>query len=151
MIDGVRVKELAVIADQRGYLAELLRADDPDHVKFGQVYLSVTYPQVVKAWHMHMRQHDLVVCLRGMILLALYDDRDGSPTRGELQEVYLGTQSPRRVRIPPCVYHGWKCVSPEDAMVVNVASELYDHQAPDEVRVPPHTGEIPYDWNRHDG
>jgi len=151
MIDGVRIKELRAISDQRGYLTEFLRADDEDFVQFGQVYLSVTYPQVVKAWHMHTRQYDMVVCLRGMILLALYDGREGSPTRGEIQEVYLGTHGPRRVRIPPSVYHGWKCISAEEALVVNVSSELYQHQAPDEVRLPPHDNQIPYDWSRHDG
>lgn len=151
MIDGVRVKDLQVIPDQRGWLAELVRSDDEDFVRFGQVYVSVTYPGVVKAWHMHTRQHDLVACLSGMILLVLHDDREGSPTRGEIQEIYLGELSPRRVRIPPGVHHGWKCVSGREAMVLNVSSELYRHDAPDEVRLPPHGGQIPYDWSRYDG
>ena len=151
MIDGVRVKDLHMIPDQRGYLAELVRSDDEDFVRFGQVYVSVTYPGVVKAWHMHTRQHDLVVCLSGMILLVLHDDREGSPTRGEIQELYLGELSPRRVRIPPRVHHGWKCVSAREAMVLNVSSEVYRYEEPDEVRLPPHGGQIPYDWSRHDG
>ena len=150
MIDGVRIKDLRVIPDQRGHLTELVRSDDDDFVKFGQVYVSVTYPNVVKAWHMHTRQHDLVVCLSGMILLVLHDDREGSPTRGEVQEYYLGPLRPARVRIPPGVYHGWKCVSPDEAVVLNVSSELYHHDAPDEVRLPPHGDRIPYDWTRRD-
>jgi dTDP-4-dehydrorhamnose 3,5-epimerase len=151
MIDGVRVKELRVLPDQRGWLAELVRSDDDDFVKFGQVYVSVTYPGVVKAWHLHRRQHDLVICLGGMILLVLYDDREGSPTRGEVQELHMGTRRPLRVRVPPSVHHGWKCTSPGEAMVVNVSSELYDRAQPDEVRLPPHSKEIPYDWTRRDG
>lgn len=151
MIDGVRIKELKVIPDQRGYLTELVRGDDADFVKFGQVYLSATYPGVVKGWHMHTRQYDLVVCIAGMILLVMYDDREGSPTRGQLQECYLGTQRPARVRIPPSVYHGWKCISTGAALVVNLSSELYRYDEPDEVRLPPHGDTIPYDWNRHDG
>lgn len=151
MIDGVRVKDLRVVMDQRGYLAELVRSDDADFVKFGQVYVSVTYPGVVKAWHLHTRQYDLVVCLSGTILLALYDGREDSPTRGQVDEYYLGPQRPIRVRIPPRVTHGWKCVSPVEAMVVNVSSELYRYDEPDEARLAPTTNEIPYDWTRRDG
>jgi len=37
MIDGVKVKKLKVIPDERGRLMEMLRADDDLFVKFGQV------------------------------------------------------------------------------------------------------------------
>lgn len=151
MIDGVSVKPLRVIPDQRGRLAELVRSDDPDFVRFGQVYMSVTYPGVVKGWHMHTRQYDLVACVSGQILLVMYDQREESPTHGELQEVYLGTHSPNRVRIPPRILHGWKCISPEEALVINLSSELYRYDDPDEIRFDPHGEAVPYDWTRRDG
>ena len=53
------------------------------------------------------------------------------------------------VRIPPGVYHGWMCVSQEEAYIMNVVSEMYDHANPDELRRPAH-GDIPYDWSRKD-
>ncbi len=151
MIDGVNIKALRTIPDQRGRVTELVRSDDEDFVRFGQVYMSVTNPGVVKGWHLHVRQVDLVSCTSGMILLVLYDCRDDSSTHGEVNEFYLGTHAMNRVRIPPGVHHGWKCVSPEEAVVVNLTSELYNYDNPDEVRKDPHENDIPYDWTRKDG
>ncbi|NLT23291.1 MAG: dTDP-4-dehydrorhamnose 3,5-epimerase, partial [Syntrophorhabdus sp.] len=60
MIDGVAIKMLKVIPDERGRLMEILRSDDEIFTRFGQVYMTTTYPQVVKAWHYHGKQDDLI-------------------------------------------------------------------------------------------
>jgi len=67
MIQGVQIKQLKVIPDERGRLMEMLRADDKLLEKFGQVYMTTAYPGVVKAWHYHKKQWDHVVCVRGMM------------------------------------------------------------------------------------
>lgn len=150
-IDGVKVKPLRVIPDERGWLMEILRADDPElFQKFGQVYVSATYPGVVKAWHFHRLQIDNFACLAGMIKLVLVDTRDASPTKGAVNEFFIGTEQRLLVQIPALVYHGWKCISHEMSLVVNVPTEPYHYQDPDEYRVEPH-GTLPYDWTRKDG
>ncbi len=146
MIDGVVIKQLRVIPDERGHLMEMLRSDDEVFEKFGQSYVTTTYPGVVKAWHMHRIQDDNVVCVRGMIKLALFDDREGSPTRGTVQEIFMGEHRPVLVHIPKEVYHGWKCVSEYEAYVVNMPTALYNYDDPDEHRLPWDAPEIPYDW-----
>lgn len=149
-IHGVQTKPLRLIPDERGWLMEILRADDPLFRKFGQVYVSGTYPGVVKAWHYHRHQIDAFACVAGMIKLVLVDTREDSPTRGHVNEFFLGTQNPTLVRIPNLVYHGWKCISLEPSLVVNVPTEPYRYDDPDEFRLEPH-GTLPYDWNRKDG
>jgi dTDP-4-dehydrorhamnose 3,5-epimerase len=151
MIDGVEIKRLRVIPDERGRVMEILRADDPLFKKFGQVYMTTTYPQVVKAWHYHKVQDDHIAAVRGMIKLVLYDGREGSPTKGELNEFFIGDHNPLLVRVPKEVYHGWKCISQEEAIIINIPTEVYVYEAPDEYRIPPHGGDIPYDWARKDG
>lgn len=151
MIDGVKTKELKVIPDERGRLMEILRSDDSLFEKFGQVYMTTTYPGVVKAWHLHNRQIDSVTCLQGMIKLVIYDPREDSPTRAELNEFYLGIHNPLLVQIPAGVFHGWACVSEEEAIVVNIPTEPYDYDNPDEHRLDPHQNDIPYEWKRKDG
>ena len=146
-IDGVAIKQLRVIPDERGRLMEMLRSDDEVFERFGQSYVTTTYPGVVKAWHMHRKQDDNVVCVRGMIKLALYDGREGSATGGEVMEIFLGEHRPLLAHIPREVYHGWKCVSEYEAYVVNMPTELYDYDEPDEYRLPFDTDEIPYDWD----
>jgi dTDP-4-dehydrorhamnose 3,5-epimerase len=150
-IDGVRTKVLTVVADERGRLMEMLRADDACFTKFGQVYLTAAYPGVVKAWHYHERQTDHFVCVSGMMKLVLYDDREGSPTRGVVNEFFVGDHNPLLVEIPPFVFHGFKCISEREALVINIPTEMYDHGNPDELRVDAHDPRIPYDWTRKDG
>jgi dTDP-4-dehydrorhamnose 3,5-epimerase len=150
MIDGVKVKKLKVIPDERGRLMEILRADDEIYEKFGQVYMTTTYPGVVKGWHFHQVQSDNVACIMGMIKLVLYDRRESSPTFNKISEFYLGIHNPLLVHIPPEVCHGWMCVSEEEAIIVNMPTEPYRYDQPDEHRIDPHDNEIPYDWSRKD-
>ena len=150
-IEGVQVKPLRVVPDERGWLMEILRADDRAlFTKFGQVYASATYPGVVKAWHFHARQTDNFACVAGMIKLVLVDTRDGSPTRDTVNEFFLGVHNPVLVQVPKLVYHGWKCISAEPSLVINVPDQPYDRDNPDERRLAPH-GTLPYDWARQDG
>lgn len=151
MIEGVITKKLRVIPDERGRLMEILREDDDLFVKFGQVYVSTTYPGVVKAWHMHEKQTDNVACVRGTIKLALYDPRKKSSTFKEINQFYLGIHNPMLVQIPSGIYHGWMCVSEEEAIIVNIPTEVYDYETPDEQRLDPHDNDIPYEWKRKDG
>lgn len=146
MIEGVKLKDLAVHADDRGYLMEMWRSDDPDFQTFGQVYMTSVYPGVVKAWHMHEKQTDHFVCVAGMAKVALYDDREDSPTRGETNTFVLGWQRQRLLIIPPGVYHGFTAVGTEPANIINVPTELFDYEDPDEHRRPFDDPDIGYDW-----
>lgn len=151
MIQGVIVKKLKVVPDERGRLMEIMRNDDDFFTKFGQVYMTTNYPGVVKAWHFHKKQDDHVCCLSGMIKLVIYDGRDGSPTKNEINEFFIGPHNPCLVKIPAHCHHGWKGISETESLVISVPSEAYNYQHPDEFREPPHGGVIPYDWSRKDG
>ena len=151
MITGVKTKQLKVIPDERGRVMELLRSDDDLFQDFGQAYMTTSYPGVVKAWHLHTRQTDNIVCVGGMIKLVLYDPREDSASQGEVVQLYLGVHNPLLVQIPPQIYHGWMCISPEEALIINFPTEAYNADDPDEVRVDPHVNSIPYDWSRKDG
>ncbi len=151
MIDGVQVKKLRVIPDERGRLMEILRADDGMFKGFGQVYMTTAYPGVVKGWHYHKKQYDNMAVVKGMMKIVLYDSRKNSPTRGEVNVFFAGEYNPVLLHIPPFVYHGFKCVSTEEAIVINTPTEVYNYGEPDEFRVHPHNNDIPYKWDREDG
>ncbi len=146
MIRGVEVKQLVRHADERGFLMELLRSDDPIFSKFGQCYVSMNYPGVVRAWHWHQKQDDFFVVVSGMIRVGLYDMREGSPTRGEVNEFYLGESNNTLLKIPPGVVHGYKTIGVAPSLLVNFPSEVYDRQQPDEHRLPWNTDQIPFNW-----
>jgi dTDP-4-dehydrorhamnose 3,5-epimerase len=151
MIHGVVVKKLRAIPDERGRVMEILRSDDEFFSRFGQVYMTTAYPGVVKGWHYHKKQTDHLAAVKGMFKLVLYDNRDDSVTKGEINEFFIGDRNPLLVKIPPLVLHGFKCIGEEEAICINVPSEVYNHDQPDEFRVDPHKNDIPYSWDRKDG
>ena len=151
MIEGVKLKDLKVIPDERGRLMEILRADDELFEKFGQVYMTTAYPGVVKAWHYHKLQTDNMAVIRGMMKVVLYDARKDSPTHSEVNEFFLGEHNFKLIQIPKMVYHGFKCIGREEAIVINIPTKTYNYKNPDEYRVDPYENDIPYDWRLKEG
>ncbi len=151
LIDGVKTRLINVINDERGRLAEILRSDSELFQKFGQVYYTTAFPGVVKAWHFHKIQTDHFFCVKGMTKLVLYDPREGSSTKGLINEFFVGDHNPMLVVIPNLIYHGFKAISNEESIMLNIPTELYNYDNPDEFRLDPNTDEIPYDWQRKDG
>jgi dTDP-4-dehydrorhamnose 3,5-epimerase len=151
MITGVSIKKLRVIPDERGYLMEMLRADEEIFEKFGQVYMTAVYPGVVKGWHYHKLQTDFMVCVSGMIKLVLFDPRPDSPTHRQINELFVGEHNPTLVKIPPLVYHGFKGIGTQTALIVNTVTEPYNYERPDESRVAWDSLDVPYDWSLKNG
>ena len=135
MIHDVKKIPLVRYADDRGYLVEILRRDDPHYVGFGQIYVSYLRKGVIKAWHKHQKQTDHFYVVSGTSKIGLYDDREGSPSKGVAMQVILGEAGENALLcIPPGVWHGQMSLS-EVTYLVNIPSEPYDRNHPDEIRV----------------
>lgn len=149
MIDGVRVTPLRQILDERGKVMHMLRSSDDHFQQFGEIYFSCVYPGAIKAWHLHSRMSLNYAVPFGAIKFVLYDDREGSSTRGQLQELFLGPDNYQLVTVPPFVWNGFKGISPEMAIVANCATLPHD---PAEIsRKDPFDLSIPYDWRLRHG
>ena len=144
MIKGVIIIPLKKIPDERGMVMHMLRCDEPHFEKFGEIYFSIAYPGVVKGWHLHQRMTLNYAVVSGKIKLVLYDEREKSPTKGEIQEIFLGEDNYALVTIPPMIWNGFKCCGDKSAIVANCATIPYD---PAEiVRIDPFGKKIPYKW-----
>ncbi len=144
-IDGVVIKKLSQIADERGKIMHMMRVDDPLFAGFGEIYFSQVYPGVIKGWHLHSEMTLNYAVVSGMIKLVLYDDRPESSTRGLLQEVFLGDSDYKLVQVPPGVWKGFKGCGVAPSLVVNLAS--HPHSADEISRMDPFDNHIPYDWS----
>jgi dTDP-4-dehydrorhamnose 3,5-epimerase len=144
VIEGVYLQPLRQIADERGKIMHMLRCDEPHFEGFGEIYFSVVYPEVIKGWHLHKTMTLNYAVISGMIKLVLYDDRPLSPTRGKLQEIFVGDSNYVLVRIPPGVWNGFKGIGVAPAIVANCATMPHD---PEEIiRMDPLDNQIPYNW-----
>lgn len=136
MIKDVRVVNLVAHADDRGYLIEIVRATDDYFTKFGQVYLVGNFARgVVRAFHKHSLLWDFFFISHGAAKFILRDDRTDSPTYEEMNTFVASSRNPNLLVVPPGVYHGWMSLE-DDTQMISTASEVYNRENPDEVRVP---------------
>lgn len=149
MIDGVVVKTLRQILDERGKIMHMVRADDPGFVQFGEIYFSCIYPGAIKGWHVHKVMTLNYAVPVGRIKLVLCDQREGSRTQGEIMELFLGPDNYQLVTVPPMVWNGFKGAGTEMSIVANCASHPHD---PAEIeRLDPFDPSIPYSWDLKHG
>lgn len=147
MIDGILVIPLPRIPDERGTVHHMLRRTDPHFIEFGEIYFTTVYRGVVKGWHRHRDMTLNYACISGRIKLVLHDDRSGSPTEGEVQEVVLGPERYSLVVIPPGIWNGFKGMD-ELSIVANCCTHPHDPARSD--RLDPFDNDLPYSWDlRH--
>lgn len=149
MIEGVTLTPLKRICDERGRVMHLMRRDWPIFRSFGEAYFSVVQPGVVKAWHLHREVTLNYTAVSGMIKCVLYDDRRDSPTRGEVNELFLGEHNYQLVTIPPGIWNGVKGISTTESIIAIVLDLPYDGE--EVVRVDPFKNDIPYNWDLKHG
>lgn len=149
MIDGVKIVPLRQIVDERGKIMHMLKATDEHFIAFGEIYFSTAWPGTVKAWHIHRSMTVNNAVMVGRAKLVMYDMRGDSPTRGELQEVFLGEDNYVLVQIPPGIANGYKAYGDRMVVLANCATEPHDPGEMD--RIDPFTAEIPYDWGLKHG
>jgi len=149
MIDGVKIVPLRQIVDERGKIMHMVKATDDHFIQFGEIYFSCAWPGVVKAWHIHQTMTINNAVMHGRAKLVMYDLREDSPTKGELQEVYLGEDNYVLVQMPPGIANGYKAYGDKMVILANCATHPHD---PDEMlRIPHDSPDIPYSWELKHG
>jgi dTDP-4-dehydrorhamnose 3,5-epimerase len=141
VIEGVWGRAFVPHADDRGSLTEALRAHWPEFERFGQAFVTVNLPGVVRGWHWHERQTDVTVSIAGVVLLPLYDGRPTSWTRSQVDRYVPGEFPPRGVP------NGHKTLGPDAAIIQNFPSVKNDLEHPDEHHLPHDDPAIPVDWS----
>jgi dTDP-4-dehydrorhamnose 3,5-epimerase len=143
-IEGIEIKLLKKIPDERGTILHMIRSDDEIFNGFGEIYFSTIYPDVIKGWHFHERMILNYAVITGMIKLVLYDDRANSDTRGNLMEIFTGDDNYLLVKVAPKIWNGFKGMGDKKAIVANCASIPHD---PNEIlRKDPFDPDMPYNW-----
>ena len=145
MIEGVIVKPLRQILDERGKIMHMLRCNDEGFQQFGEIYFSCVYPGAIKGWHIHKEMVLNYAVVHGHIKFVLYDERADSSTKGEIQEIFMGPDNYVLVTVPPLVWNGFKGIGDELAIVANCATIPHDANEID--RLDPFSPQIPYSWD----
>ena len=150
-IDGVRYRLARPVSHHHGHLTEAFRADwGLTDAPVVQVNLTTTFPGRILGWGIHRFTVDRLFAATGSLCIVCYDGRRASPTFGCVNEFMLGERNQGLVVIPPGVYHGWKNIGADEATIVSMPSELYNHDGPDRWELPWDSDAarqvIPYQW-----
>jgi dTDP-4-dehydrorhamnose 3,5-epimerase len=145
LIDGVVVRPATTHPDERGTLCEVYNpawglSDDP----LVYVYQVTIRPGQIKGFVLHRTYSDRLFFSFGTARVVLYDDREGSPTHGAINELHFGEHNRATVVIPPCVWHAVQNVGTTDAVFLNCPTKPYNHEDPDKWGLPKDSDEIPY-------
>ena len=147
MIEGVKIKRLKLIPDDRGYLVELVKFGEETFIKIKQTTFTLTYPGIIKAFHYHKNQTDVWFVASGMIQVVLYDLRKESNTYQVKDVIFMGEQNPILVLIPPLVAHGYKVLGQKPALLFYHTDQAYNPENPDEYRISYNDPKIGFDWS----
>jgi len=145
MIEGVSVTNLEQIFDERGKVMHMLRNDSPNFSQFGEIYFSCTYSGAIKAWHLHKEMTLNYAVVHGSIKFVLYDDRDDSSTKGEIQEIFISPENYKLVTVPPGIWNGFKGIGGQTSVVANCST--IPHNPNEIARKKYNDKTIPYDWD----
>ena len=145
MIEGIIITPLKQIVDERGKIMHMLRRDSNVFKSFGEIYFSTVNPKFIKAWHKHKEATLNYVCVKGEVKLVLFDDREGSPTKGEYQELILSPKNYFLVTIPPNIWNGFKGIDKSESIITNCLT--LPHNEKEMVRRDPHDKYFKYDWS----
>src|SRR5262249_10252447 len=136
-IEGVRYRLARPVSHHDGHLTEVFRADwGLWGVPIVQINLSFTVSGKIRGWGLYRFTIDRLFAAAGSLLIVCYDARRSSSTFGRVNEFMFGDKNPGLVIIPPGVYHGWQNIGDNDATIVSMPSQLYDHDGPDRWELP---------------
>lgn len=149
MINGVVIAPLKKIPDERGTIMHMLKRTDPHFEEFGEIYFTTIHPGAIKGWHSHTKLILNYCVISGNVKLVLYDARENSPTKGEIQEIFMGEDNYVLVKIPVGIVSGFKAIGGKTAMLANCAN--LPHDPTETIRIDPFTKDIPYNWDIKNG
>ena len=148
-IAGLRLREVLHVPGNRGVLTEVFRSEwDTESGPVAQIFYVRLFPGEVSAWHCHLETTDRLFGALGYLRIAAFDDREGSPTRGLVNEFHVGESRPALIVVPPGVWHGVQNLGSSDALFVNCPSSLYRYEDPDHWRVDAECPDIPFSWSK---
>ena len=145
-IHGVKITPLKIISDHRGSVMHMMRKDNIVFDKFGEIYFSTVTRNGIKAWHLHKEATLNYVCVRGIVKLVLFDNRNSSLTKGKYQELILSPKNYFLVTIPPNIWNGFKNLDNEESIIANCLN--IPHNEKEMVRESHDSKNFNFDWSK---
>ena len=142
-MEGVTLYPLKRIANPKGDILHALKCSDEGYAGFGEAYFTQIHPRVVKGWKRHNRMPLNLIVVTGKVKFVIYDDREGSITKGRFCEVTLSPEDNyQRLTVAPGLWMAFYGAGEKTSMLMDIIPEPHDDSEGD--RVP--LEDIPYNF-----
>lgn len=120
MIEGVKLLEVPIFADERGKLIQIFE-ETGNLPKARRVYIVKNWDKVtVRAFHKNFAETKYFFVASGAVKFHLVDDRPSSPTYRQQDKIILSAEKPTVLVVPAEVHNGWKALT-DDAVLLGIA------------------------------
>lgn len=135
-MEGVEIHTLKRISTDKGDVYRALRRTDAGFAGFGEVYFTEIHQGAVKGWKRHRRMTLNLLVVTGRVGFVIYDEREGSATRGEFMEVELGRPDGYgRLTVAPGLWMAFYGKAEGTSLVMDVIPELHDDSEADRMEL----------------
>ena len=150
-IHDLRFRPIRPVPHEDGMLAEVAKTSWPEvDEPIIQVHITTTLSGRMRAWGLHQASTDRLFVVSGLVSIVVYDGRLESPTFQNVNEFRLSERNPGLLVIPPNLYHGWKNIGIDEAIIINMPTALYNYDCPDARDIPYDSddavGTVPWRW-----
>lgn len=142
MIKGVSVTPLKIIHYHQGDIYHAMKSSEDSFKKFGEAYFSTVRKDCIKGWRKH---HEMILNLVvpvGSIRFVIFDDREGSETRGRFFDITLSKDNYCRLTVAPGLWMAFQGIGDTVNLLLNIAS--IEHNSEEVTKAS--LEEIKYEW-----
>lgn len=126
-IMGVTLHPLKHISVPKGDIYHALKSTDEGYTGFGEAYFSQIESGEVKGWKRHNRMTLNIIVPVGKIRFVIFDDREGSKTFGQFQEVTLSPEDNyQRLTLAPGLWMAFQGIDNKTSMLMDIIPEPHD-------------------------
>ena len=139
MIEGVTLHDEKQITVPKGNI----KSNSEGFCGFGEAYFSQIEQGAIKGWKRHNRYTLNIVVPMGAIRFVIYDDREGSKTYGQFEDIVISAkENYKRITIAPGLWMAFQGVGNGVSVLMDVIPEIHTEEEANKKAL----GDIVYDW-----
>lgn len=145
LIDGIIVTPLKQIIDEKGAVFHVMKNNSIGFNGFEEVYISKVKHNIIKGWKFHKKMKQNFCAPYGKLKLVLFDNRNGSKTKGLINEFILDdSNNYQRITIDSEIWYSFSCLSEDYCLLLNISNLIHDPS--ESLSLDISSKKIPYNW-----
>lgn len=127
MIEGVILHDEKQITVPKGNIFHAIKSNSEGFCGFGEAYFSQIEQGAIKGWKRHNRYTLNIVVPVGAIRFVIYDDREGSQTYGQFEDIVISVKDNyKRLTVAPGLWMAFQGLGAGISMLMDIIPEIHN-------------------------